>query len=254
MDNLPALKGIDDITKLGEIFERSGMFGCSQAGQGTILVMSCLQSGLTPMQFIERYHLIDGRPSMRSDAMLARLLELGGSYSVIERTPEVAGIIVQYKDATYESTLTWDEARLEPFTKDHNGKIKRNWATPRARMQMLWARVVSDAVRTVCPLVCSGTYTPEETMDLAQPSESPPATPPAIKTVEPEFIAEEQSDEPDYSVVPSGRLAGTKMADLTDEQLVHMSKWNKVGPEYRVAAKQELERRISQNEADHNPA
>ena len=43
---------------------------------------------------------------------------------------------------------------------------KDNWATPRSRMQMLWARVVSDGVRTMAPEICSGIYTPEETADI----------------------------------------------------------------------------------------
>ena len=57
----------------------------------------------------------------------------------------------------------------EDYTKGRNGQLKDNWSTPRRRMQMMWARAVSDGVRTVCPLATRGHYTPEEAVDFDEP-------------------------------------------------------------------------------------
>ena len=46
--------------------------------------------------------------------------------------------------------------------------LKAKYSTPRARMQMLWARCVSDGVRVVAPECVQGIYTPEETSDFVE--------------------------------------------------------------------------------------
>lgn len=231
---MPVIHKIDDLVQIGKMFEESGMFGCSQQGQGTVLAMTCIQEGMTPLQFIERYHIVEGRPSMRADAMLARLLELGGSYQVVARDADKASIEAQFRNAVYTSTLTWADASQEPFTKDRGGKPKHNWATPRSRMQMLWARVVSDAVRVVCPLANFGSYTEEEIRDMApapvvdEPTrtrkptmtvvEATEVLPPAEKPAQIENV-EVVGDGTDYSVMPVGKFKGKAWADFTDVQL-----------------------------------
>lgn len=103
---------------------------------------------------------------MRSDAMLAGLVEAGGRYKVVQRDSDAAKIEITIAGQTQAFALTWQEAQEEPFTKGKGGKIKDNWATPRSRMQMLWARVVSDGVRVMAPQVVCGGYTPEEISDF----------------------------------------------------------------------------------------
>jgi len=263
MENrLPAITGVSEMIQLGEVFERSGMFGCSQQGQGLIIVMTCVQAGITPLEFVERYHIIDGRPSMRADAMLARFLELGGRYDVVERTSEMASINCAYKNAQYGARLTWDEAKVEPFTKDKNGKVKRNWASPRTRMQMLWARVVSDAVRTVCPIVCQGSYTPEEITDFGSDRkyvEPDPDPMRDFRNIAAEAMQEANKIEAEpvaYNVVPTGRMAGKPYSELTDVQIAYMATWDKVTPAHRAAARLEIENRKEKepNDEDDSPA
>lgn len=224
IQKLPA-DTLPDLFAVGKVLAQSGMFGVSNDQQGFVVAATCQQEGLSLLKFTQTYHVIEGRPSMRADAMLARLLELGGSYSIIARTPERAAIKAEFGKAAAEFTFAWEDAKEEPFVKDKAGGYKKNWATPRGRMQMLWARVVSDAVRTVCPLANQGSYTPEEIHDLsdrpaidvtAEPVEKivPGVNAPAV-TVEPapavEVVAEVVTPEAapaaaeiDYTVCPVG--------------------------------------------------
>ncbi|MCE5310749.1 MAG: hypothetical protein LLG20_24175, partial [Acidobacteriales bacterium] len=162
---------IQDLQTIGELFEQSGMFGCNKRGQGLVLAMSCHLSGMTPLEFRARYHLIEGNPAMKAEAMLAEFSKLGGKYKVQARTADEAKIALEIAGQKQEFGLTWAEAQAEPFVwawdKETKQKVlKKNWATPRSRMQMLWARVVSDSVRVMCPQVNQGVYTPEEVADF----------------------------------------------------------------------------------------
>lgn len=177
---------LNAIERLGKFIGESGMFGCTKVQQGMVIATVCLARRIDPLEFIQTYHLIQGRPSMRTDKMLARFQERGGKVKILARSAERAAIVLTPKDGEpIEFSLTWDEAEKEPFVwvfqkdkegkpvRDRNGKaiklgLKDNYATPRARMQMLWARVVSDAIRAVDPGVNSGLYAPEEHDDVAE--------------------------------------------------------------------------------------
>lgn len=161
---------LDFINKFGGAIYRSRMFGCGTIEQGQVLAMACYCERMNPIQLTRTYHIIGGNITMKSEAMLAQLRLRGGSHEILSRTPEKAGIRITTGSGrsrqAHEFWLTWDEAQKEPFVKDSRGGLKTNWATPRARMQMLWARVVSDGVRAMMPEINSGMYTPEETVDF----------------------------------------------------------------------------------------
>jgi hypothetical protein len=180
---------MQDIATAGELVAKSGMLGACNPADGFIIVSICLQQGISFLKFGEMYNVIGGRIAMRSEAMLAKLLELGGEYEVLARTPDEASLKLKFKTASFISTLTWAEAQNERYTKQKDGKtLKENWSTPRRRSQMLWARAVSDGVRVVCPLATQGTYTPEEVMDFDD-AINVTATTTAEKTEAPKALA-----------------------------------------------------------------
>ncbi len=273
-ENLPApVNTVAEIQQIGEMFERSGMFGCSQQGQGTVLAMTCVMQRMTPLEFIQTYHIVEGRPTMRADAMLANLLDLGGEYQVIERTADRAAIAASFRGAVFESCFTWEEAQLEPYIYGKDGKTpKKNWATPRARMQMLWARVVSDVVRVVCPLANRGVYTPEEIESgsdhgdegtrRSEPKEravdggkrqTAAPTPGAVIDVEvvPDRAGNKdekvQVPEPGdglpavHSVMPIGKMKGTAFSKMTTKALEYVLQ-DKDHPEITESHKDEVRR------------
>lgn len=155
---------IEAITKIGELFAKSGMFGCERVEQGQVIAMAALTEGKTPIQLLREYHIIEGRLSDRADSMLAKFRAAGGKHKILVRTAEKASVELIMDGTNYTSSLTWDEVKEEPFVKSKDG-LKKNWRTPRARMQSLWARVISDGVRTVAPEIVAGIFTPEEITD-----------------------------------------------------------------------------------------
>lgn len=149
--------------ELGTELAKSRMFGCENESQGRVLAMACLAEGTSPIHIARTHHIIQGNLSMRADAMLAEFNALGGKHKIVERTSDRAEVELSIGDETYTESLAWNEAQLEPYPFEKDGTTpKKNWRTPRARRQMLWARVISEAVRTLRPGIVAGVYTPEE--------------------------------------------------------------------------------------------
>ncbi len=199
------IQSMADIEMVGQFMARSAMFGIKNEDQGKVVALTCHMEGMTPFQLVRKYHFIDGRLTMRSDAMLAEFRAVtGGFHEIIERTAEVAS--VKLIDANYDVeatfTLTWAECQHEPFVKTKTGALKTNWATPRARMQMLWARVVSDGIRAFAPEVVCGIYAPEEVQDFRDSGPVVDLTPhivdetPATPIVEPPPQQDEKPETP----------------------------------------------------------
>lgn len=197
---------IASIDRIGELFAKSGMFGCDRIEQGKVLAMVCLAERKSPVEILREYHIIEGRLSDRADSMLAKFRGRGGKHKVISRTADEVAVALTVDGETQTFRLTWAECQAEPYVwsnkTDASGARlpKKNYATPRARMQTMWARVISDGVRTMAPEIVAGISTPEEIEDqhgttvapalvLAPPVTEPPKQlpPPQPATVVVEF-------------------------------------------------------------------
>lgn len=165
--------GLSAVRELGTAIAKSGMFGCGSIEQGQVLALECLARRMPPLTLAERYHVVQGKLMMKYDAMLAEFRAKGGKHKIIARTEDRAEIELELDGNTHREALTWDEAQKEKWPFKGDGKtLKDNWATPRARRQMLWARVVSEGVRALCPEVNNGRYVAEEIEDDGQPAAS----------------------------------------------------------------------------------
>lgn len=156
--------------ELGAFYHQSGMLGVKTPAAGAVLALHCMCEGITPFQFDRTYHIMfDNTLSMKYDAMLSGFLALGGKYKIVSRTPERAEIFLSLDGREGTFAMTLEEAQGEAYYYQKDKKTpKDNWSTPRRRMQMLWARVVSDSVNTICPQVSAGVSTPEEVMDFSE--------------------------------------------------------------------------------------
>jgi uncharacterized protein YkwD len=170
---------IDAIEKMGNWIVKSQMFGCGSPEQGCVIAMDCFITGIPIMEYQKRNMLVSGNPSIPYDAMIAAFQEAGGKIKVIEKSPEAARIELTYDGSTTPFEMTWEQASKEPLP--YNGKekdivamlqagkkppLKSKYATPRSRAVMMYARVVSDGIRTVAASVNFGRYTPEEISDF----------------------------------------------------------------------------------------
>jgi hypothetical protein len=166
------------------------MFGCQSMDQGVVIAVDCFLSGMSPLEYAKRNKIVNGRPFKQYDSMLAEFHERGGVSRLVSKTPELAEIELEYEGVKKTFSLSWADAQKETFP--YLGKeaeiirdieagktvpLKPKYATPRSRAIMLFARCVSDAIRSMCPEVNYGVYTAEEMDDLPGESNSARSVP-----------------------------------------------------------------------------
>jgi hypothetical protein len=155
-----ALVPFEQQLQLADAFCRSGLFGVRTRDQAIALMAICEAEGLHPAKAVQEYHIIQGRPALKADAMLARFQAAGGKVKWTSMTDQrVAGEFSHPQGGSVEIDWTIDMAKRAGLTKNPT------WNQyPRA---MLRARCISEGIRTVFPGVVVGTYTPEEAEDMA---------------------------------------------------------------------------------------
>jgi len=115
--------------------------------------------GLHPATAARDYHVIQGKPALKADAMLARYLNTGGKVEWHEHTDAKVSATFSHPNGG-SLRIEWDMARAKMAGLDG----KDNWKKwPR---QMLRARVISEGIRATNPAVNAGIYTPEEVQDF----------------------------------------------------------------------------------------
>jgi hypothetical protein len=162
-----ALVALNDMERMAQAIAASGLFGMKTKEQALALMIVAQSENRHPGSVAAEYHIIQGRPALKADAMLARFQLAGGLVEWVEYTDKkVSG---KFSHSVNSPTPVLIEWTIEMATKAGLAG-KDNWKNyPR---QMLRARVVSEGVRTVYPAVCVGVYTPEEVQDF-EPAERP---------------------------------------------------------------------------------
>jgi len=152
----------NDMSLMAKAIGASKLFGQSNE-QCLALMLVAQAEGRHPAIVARDYHVIQGRPSLRADAMMARFQESGG------------------KVVWHSLTDTLSEAT---FSHPQGGEVKLSWSIEMAKRAgllskpgpwqqypraMLRARLLSEGIRTIWPSVVCGVYTPEEVQDFSAP-------------------------------------------------------------------------------------
>jgi hypothetical protein len=154
---------------MGVAFCQSGLFGAQNVHQGHVLALACLVEKRNPLELARTYHMIEGKLSMRADAMQAEFERRGGEIQWVDfgDTGERATAKFTYKKhKNLEISFTIQEAQRARLVKPDS-----NWA--KSPGPMLRARLISKAVRILAPGIVAGTYTPEE-LNGGLPEEAEP--------------------------------------------------------------------------------
>jgi len=149
----------NDMQQMAEVAAGSKMFGFKNSQEAMAIMLLCQAENLHPAVAMRDFHVIQGRPALKADAMLARFQQAGGKVEWKEYTDEkVTGVFSHPQGGTLE--LSWTLAKAKSIGIAN----KDNWRNyPRA---MLRARVVSEGIRSVYPGCVVGVYTPEEVQDF----------------------------------------------------------------------------------------
>ena len=175
---MTALVPVDQIERMALAVAKSGLFGVKTPDQAMALMLVAQAEGMHPAIAARDYHVINGRPTLRADAMLARFQQAGGKVEWGEYTDQrVVGTFSHPQGGSVRIEWTTKMAQDAGLTRNPTWK-----AYPR---QMLRARCISEGIRTIFPGVAIGTYTPEEAEDMAPPAPRPARDMGAVEEVAP---------------------------------------------------------------------
>jgi len=185
---------VSDIEKMAAAIAQSNFFGMKTKEQAMALMLIAQAEGRHPATAAQEYHVIQGKPALKADAMLARFQAAGGKVEWTSYTDkEVTGKFSHPQGGSLEVSWTIEMANAAKLTG------KDTWKQyPR---QMLRARVISEGIRTIYPGVAVGVYTPEEVQDFDKGNgQTVDVTPQADKEtgeiIEPKAKAEYKPSDP----------------------------------------------------------
>jgi hypothetical protein len=212
---------VPDVERVANAIARGGLFGSKDPNAVLTLCLLAQAEGQHPAVVFRDYHIINGKPAKKADAMLRDFITSGGKVKWNQLDDECA-------DATFthpagEARIDWTMKRAKQA-----GLNTAMWGKyPR---QMLRSRVISEGVRTVYPGATSGLCEVEEvqSMETHQPAEPIDITPRPVEAVD---LSDDGHGAPPEKVPGISKikkalnalmLAGNKATDLTAfNALVH---------------------------------
>ena len=225
-----------DQERMANAIAKSGLFGLKSSDQVLALMAVAQAEGRHPGSVARDYHIIQGRPALRADAMLARFQQAGGTVNWLKYADDEVKAEFSHPQGG-SLTLAWTLKQA----KEIGLAGKDNWKNyPRA---MLRARVISEGIRTVYPGVLTGEYTPEEVMDF-----QPAQTMPKIQTIEHEEPVDGLAL---YVPDADGSVKLYKMCAGEDEwKDVFLDLFSKVGNATKLSGEQKAEKLKGLKEAN----
>ena len=169
MSNATAVVPMDQMQQMAKSLVASKMFGFKTEAEALSIMLIAQAEGRSPALAARDYHVIQGRPALKADAMLARFQQEGGVVVWDEYTDtKVTGRFSHPESCPKPVAITWtiDMAKRIGLANRDNW---RNY--PRA---MLRSRCVSEGVRTVYPGIAVGIYTAEEVQDMGKEKDITP--------------------------------------------------------------------------------
>lgn len=148
-----------EMERMAVTVAKSNLFGMKTPEQALALMCLAQAEGVHPMIAVRDYHIIDGKPTLKADTMLARFQESGGIVEWHCMTDEKCEGSFTHPQAPKPIRLDWTIERATRAGLMNRGSWK---GYPRA---MLRARLIAEGVRATYPAVIAGKYAPEELVD-----------------------------------------------------------------------------------------
>lgn len=154
-----------EMQSMAEAIAASGLFGMKDKNSVLALMAVAQSEGLHPATAARDFHIIQGRPALKADAMLARFQNAGGKVEwKVYTDDKVTGLFSHPNGGDLEVTWTIEQASKIGLVKPGSGWQK----FPRA---MLRSRCISEGIRSVFPGSVTGFYTPEEVETFTPPKD-----------------------------------------------------------------------------------
>jgi RecT family len=165
---------VNDMGIMADAIVKSQFYGFKSKEQVLAVMLVAQAEGKHPATVVQEYDIIQGRPALKSQAMLARFQLSGGKVEWHEMTAKkVSGTFTHPNGGSLTIEWTIEMAKQAGVYREGSGWTKYP-------EDMLTARVISRAVRKVYPACILGHYAVEEVVDfepIAPKNITPPRAP-----------------------------------------------------------------------------
>lgn len=146
-----------DIERVALAIAKGGLFGSKDPNAVLTLCLLAQAEGQHPAVVFRDYHIIQGKPAKKADAMLRDFINSGGKVEWHALTDDTADATFTHPSGSARIDWTLERAKTAGITNPMWKKYPR---------QMLRSRVISEGVRTVYPGATSGLYEVNEVHDI----------------------------------------------------------------------------------------
>ena len=155
---------VADMNVMAEAIVKSNFYGFKSKEQVMAVMLVAQAENKHPASVVQEYDIIQGRPALKSQAILARFQLSGGSVQWDEVTPKkVKGTFKHPQGGSLTVEWTIEMAKQAGIYREGSG-----WS--KYPEDMLRARVISRAVRSIYPACILGHYAVEEVQDFDSPA------------------------------------------------------------------------------------
>lgn len=153
-----------EIMVLGKVLQASGYFrDVRDQAQAVTRILFGRELGFSPIVSMGGIHIIEGKPALSSNLM-ATLIKRSGRYDYRVKTWTESECTLTFREKN--GPLGWEDVGESAFTMDdarRAGVVKQGGSWSKYPKAMLFARALSQGLRTYCPDVSAAPiYNPEE--------------------------------------------------------------------------------------------
>jgi hypothetical protein len=188
---------MNDIAKVAHAIATGGLFGSRDPNAVLTLCLLAHAEGQHPAVVFRDYHIIQGKPAKKADAMLRDFINAGGKVEWHQLDDTKADATFTHPSGSARIDWTLDRARQAKIANPMWQKYPR---------QMLRSRVISEGVRTVYPGATSGLYEENEVHDIVAETPNPAMEAQDGGFLEGHIQEASRSGEPQEPVTPNKRV------------------------------------------------
>lgn len=148
---------VSDIERVAMAIAKGGLFGSKDPNAILTLCFLAHAEGQHPAVVFRDYHIIQGKPAKKAEAMLRDFITAGGRVEWHKLDDTCADATFTHPSGSARIDWTMDRAKKAGISTPMWSKYPR---------QMLRSRVISEGVRTVFPGATSGLYEESEVRDI----------------------------------------------------------------------------------------
>ncbi len=116
----------ESIQAMAKTVVKSKLFGAMNEEQALALMLICDAEQMHPMKAVQRYHIIQGKPALRSDALMADFIKRGGKVEWEERSNTKASATFYSKGCPNGLHVEWTMQDASNLTRKITGAITQD--------------------------------------------------------------------------------------------------------------------------------